>query len=75
MMMIIIVYYSKVSVMKQFEVQHESKHEELSSQYEALWTNVALILEELEKHFEDRFHAKVFLSKMFMVSISQSNLN
>ena len=55
--------------MKQFEQQHESKHDKLGSEYEALWTNVTIILEELEKHFEDRFYAKVFLSHIFMVLI------
>ena len=53
--------------MKQFEQQHESKHDKLDSEYECLWTNVTIILEELEKHFEDRFYAKVFLSHIFMV--------
>ena len=46
--------------MKQFEQQHESKHDKLGSEYEALWTNVTIILEELEKHFEDRFYANIY---------------
>ena len=63
----ILSFFSKVSAMKQFEQQHESKHDKLGSEYEALWTNVKTILEDLERHFEDRFYAKVFLSHIFMV--------
>lgn len=54
--------------MKQFEMQHDGQHDKLGNEYEGLWTNVDVILEEIEKHFEDEpFYAKVLLSEIFVV--------
>ena len=53
--------------MKQMAQQHGSDHDQLSIEYEEMWTNPDLILDQLEKHFEDDFHAKGFLSDLFMV--------
>ena len=55
--------------MKQFEEQYYGQHDDLDIEYESLWSNADIILQELENHFEDAFYAKVFLSRIFMVSI------
>ena len=67
-------FFSKVTVMKQFEMQHDGKHDELGKEYEDLWTNVDVILEEIEKNFpeEKKFHAKIYLSHIFVVNSSFS---
>ena len=59
--------------MRQFEQQHYGKHDELATEFEALWSNVAIILQELERHTKDKFHAKVFLTQIFVVSLKHMN--
>lgn len=55
-------------------MQHDGKHDELGKEYEELWTNVDVILEEIEKHFAEdkKFYAKVCLSHIFVVNSSFS---
>lgn len=59
--------------MRQFEQQHYGNHDELAMEFEALWSNVAIILQELERHTKDKFHAKAFLTQLFVVSLKQIN--
>ena len=54
--------------MKQMSQQHGGDHDQLSIEYEELWTNPDIILDQLEQHFEDDFNAKRFLSNLFMVN-------
>ena len=47
--------------------QHGGDHDQLSIEYEEMWTNPDLILGQLEQHFGDDFDAKGFLSDLLMV--------
>ena len=48
--------------------QHDSVHDQLNAEYEELWSNPAIILEQLEEHFDDPFDAKCLLADLFMVT-------
>ena len=48
--------------------QHDSIHDQLNVEYEELWSNPEIILEQLEEHFDDPFDAKCFLADFFMVT-------
>ena len=53
--------------MKQMVQQHGGDHDQLSIEYEELWTNPDIILDQLEQHFDDDFDTKGFLSDLFTV--------
>ena len=62
------VAFREVPVMALLKQQHDGEHDKLSLDYECLWSNGALILEEIESHFaEDTFQAQVLLSHILMV--------
>ena len=44
-------------------------YDRVMNEYDELWTNTTIILEQLEKHMDDPFDAKCFLSDLFMVTI------
>ena len=63
--------YRKLDLNKQMAQQHESIHDQLNEEYEELWSNPRVILEQLEEYFDDTFDAKCFLSDIFMVTLCQ----
>ena len=57
--------------MKHMSWQHDSRHDQLSTEYEALATSVNpnSILFKLEEQFEDPFDAKLALTGLFVVNM------
>ena len=47
--------------------QQDTEHDQLNTEYDELWSNPDIILEGLEKHFDETFDAKCFLTDIFMV--------
>ena len=69
----IIILFRKLFLMKHMAQQHDEPgiHEDLNKNFVELWSSTELILEELEKHFPYSFHAKVYLTEIFVVKYIQ----
>ena len=59
--------YSKLDLNRQMAQAHDNIHDQLNEEYDELWTNPTVILEQLEQLFDDPFDAKCFLADFFMV--------
>lgn len=60
-------FFRKLSLNKHMVQQQDTKHDQLNMEYDALWSNTEIILEQLEHNFDTTFDAKCFLTDIFMV--------
>jgi hypothetical protein len=64
--------FNKLDLNRRMAQQHDSIHDQLNVEYEELWSNPEIILEQLEEHFDDPFDAKCFLADFFMDAYEKS---